>query len=144
MKPTEAQQRASVIPLRAPFRRKRNLTIQIAGRSGQFSGFQQARTPRDLEYDAFSRVTRGLLKARDEQGSMIRAASEAVELWTVIAADLADDGNALPETLRASLLSLAIFAIRQGHRIMAGNGGADALIDVNMSIMKGLRGEVAA
>lgn len=120
------------------------MTIQIAGRSGQFSGFQQARTPRDLEYDAFSRVTRGLLKARDGQGSMIRAASEAVELWTVIAADLADDGNALPETLRASLISLAIFAIRQGHRIMAGNGGADALIDVNMSIMKGLRGEVAA
>lgn len=118
--------------------------MQPAGLSAQLGGFQQARTDRDVEYDAFSRVTRNLVQAQRGLVPLARAASDAVELWTVIAADLADDGNALPPELRASLTSLAIFAIRHGHKVMVGEATADALVDVNMSIMKGLRGEVAA
>lgn len=118
--------------------------MQTTGLSAQIAGFRQAKNPRDLEYDAFSRVTRGLLKAKRGEASMMKAASETVELWTTLAADLAEDGNALSEQLRASLISLAIFAIRQGHMVMSGERQPDTLIEVNMSIMKGLRGEVAA
>lgn len=75
---------------------------------------------------------------------MIEAAAASMELWTTLAADLADDGNALPDQLRASLISLSIFALRQGQMVMSGERQPDALIDVNLSIMKGLRGEVAA
>lgn len=120
------------------------MTLQPTGLAGQIAGFQQSRDARDIEYDAFSRVTRNLMKARTDESSLVRAASDNVELWTVLAADLADEGNALPESLRASLISLAIFSIRHGHQVMNGKAGPDPLIEVNKSIMKGLRGEVAA
>ena len=66
------------------------------------------------------------------------------ELWTILATDLADPGNALPEAMRAGLLSLAGFCLRHGHSALSGQASTDALIDINLSIMKGLRGEVAA
>ncbi|MDM7458457.1 MAG: flagellar biosynthesis regulator FlaF [Paracoccus sp. (in: a-proteobacteria)] len=101
------------------------------------------RSSRDAEYDAFSRVTRGLRLA--ERRCVSAAAIQAVhlnnELWTILAADLAAPGNALPEDLRANLLSLAGFSLRHGHQILSGEGSTDILIDINMAVMKGLRGE---
>jgi len=76
--------------------------------------------------------------------SLARAAAANADLWSTLAADLADDGNDLPDDLKARLLSLAIFSIRQSHRAIAGNAEPAALIDINLAIMKGLRGEVAA
>ena len=105
-------------------------------------GYRQVGTARDIEYDAFSRVTRSLQRAQRGEGSLVQAASSNCELWSTLATDLADDENALPAELRASLLSLAIFSIRHGQSVMSGQRTADALIQVNMSIMKGLRGEV--
>lgn len=64
------------------------------------------------------------------------------ELWTLLATDLADPGNALPEATKAGLLSLAAFSLRHGHAVLAGEGATDVLIDINMAILKGLRGVV--
>lgn len=111
-------------------------------------GYQNTvmRSTRDAEYDAFSRVTRALRLA--ERRCVSAAAVQAVhlnnELWTILAADLAGPENALPDSLRAGLLSLAGFSLRHGHRALAGEGTTEVLIDINMSVMKGLRGEVAA
>ena len=62
----------------------------------------------------------------------------------ILAADLADPGNGLPDALKAQLLSLARFSLRHSDRVLAGNATSAVLIDVNISIMKGLRGEVRA
>lgn len=100
------------------------------------------RPTRDVEYDAFSRVT-GLLRQADSQGrsaEAIAAVSKNNELWLILSADLMNPDNALPDDLKAGLLSLAGFSIRHGHAVMAGNATIDALIDVNISVMKGLRG----
>lgn len=104
------------------------------------------RPARDVEYDAFSRVT-SMLRQAEPQGhtpETIGAVHKNNQLWTILAADLAESGNALPDEVKAGLLSLAGFSIRHGHEVMAGNATTEALIEVNLSVMKGLRGEAAA
>ena len=45
--------------------------------------------------------------------------------------------------LKAQLLSLALFSVRHGFRVAAGDADLSALIEVNTSIMAGLRGRAA-
>ena len=109
-------------------------------------GASALRTAQDAEYDNFSRVTRMLRQSdRTGQGAQsIQAIHKNNELWTILAADLADPGNMLPNETKAGLLSLAGFVLRQGHAILSGKGTTDMLVDINLSIMKGLRSEGAA
>ena len=104
------------------------------------------RTARDAEYDTFSRVTRMLRQAprQTDNQDTILAVHTNTELWTLLAFDLAEPGNGLPDTTKAGLMSLAGFAIRHGHAVMAGEAATDPLIDINMTVMRGLRGEGAA
>lgn len=104
------------------------------------------RTQRDAEYDAFSRVTR-MLRQCDTSGSVsdrISAVHKNSELWTVLAADLADPGNGLPDDVKAGLISLAGMSVRHGHSVLMGEATPALLIDINLSVMKGLRGEAGA
>jgi flagellar protein FlaF len=104
-------------------------------------------TQRDVEYHAFAHVTGLLARARDtahETGGMARLAEamhENVRLWLTLANDVALDTNPLPVPLRAQIVSLANFARTHSSRVLGGSDGVDPLIDVNMAIMKGLRGE---
>ena len=109
-------------------------------------GNSVVRTARDAEYDIFSRVTR-MLRQATERGhgpDMIAAVDKNNQLWTILASDLADAGNALPDEVRAGLLSLAGFSLRHGHQALAGKVSLAPLIDVNMAMMRGLRQEAVA
>ncbi|WP_134724590.1 flagellar biosynthesis regulator FlaF [Paracoccus luteus] len=119
------------------------MTAHPTGFSTRRFGTEQIRTPRDIEYDAFARATRQLQQAAQGHGSLAAAAHLNTQLWQILASDLAEADNGLPDPLRAGLLSLAIFSIRHGQAVMARGISPDALIDVNLTIMKGLRGEVA-
>lgn len=103
------------------------------------------RGARDVEYDAFSKVTRMLSKASQSCEGMetVKAVSGNNELWTLLVDDLSHPQNELDETTKAGLLSLAIFSLRHGKNVLAGAGGTNVLIEINMSVMKGLRGERA-
>lgn len=107
-------------------------------------GTPALRGARDLEYDAFSRVTRMLRQAPRDCGSpeTVAAVAKNNELWTILAGDLSDPGNRLPADIKANLLSLARFSLRHGQAVLAGLGCTDVLIDINVAIMKGLRGGV--
>lgn len=107
-------------------------------------GANAIRSARDTEYDVISRVTR-LLRQSDRAGrtgDAILAVHKNNELWTLLAFDLAGPDNALPEDTKAGLLSLASFSLRHGHAVLNGEATTDALVDINLAIMKGLRGEV--
>lgn len=109
-------------------------------------GASVLRTARDTEYDVFSRVTR-MLRQSDQEGrgtDAILAIHKNNELWTILAADLSQPENALADEMKAGLMSLAGFSLRHGHAVLNGTGTTDVLIDINMSVMKGLRGEVPA
>lgn len=106
-------------------------------------GSSNLRTERDYEYEAFSRVTRMLNRAHDNPTGANKC--EAIhmnnELWTILASDLAQPGNALDPETKAGLISLAGFSVRQGLAVLNGDNDIAPLIDVNISVMKGLRGE---
>ncbi len=110
---------------------------------GYGAGANVIRPARDVEYDVFSRVTRMLRQAekRGRTPATINAVHKNDELWTILAADLADPANGLPDEVKAGLLSLAGFSIRQGQEVLAGNADTDVLVEINMSVMKGLRAE---
>jgi flagellar protein FlaF len=114
-------------------------------RNTQFQfGAEHMRTDRDNEYMVFSRVIR-LLQSALESGNVndiIRATHANTELWIALASDLASQGNELPDQLKANLISLAIFSIKHGHRVMSEDAPLQPLLDINLHIMKGLRGEV--
>ncbi|MBU2956185.1 flagellar biosynthesis regulator FlaF [Paracoccus sp. 1_MG-2023] len=104
------------------------------------------RSTRDAEYDVFARVTRMLRQASDrrDRRDIIAAVAKNTELWTLLAFDLAEPGNGLPDDAKAGLISLAGFQIRHGQSVMAGEAVTQPLIDINMTVMRGLRGEVGA
>lgn len=107
-------------------------------------GSPALRGARDMEYDIFSRVTRMLRQAPREciAQETIAAVSKNNELWTILATDLADQNNAIEDQVKAGLLSLAFFSLRHGQLVLAGKANTDSLIEINMSVMKGLRGGV--
>lgn len=114
--------------------------------SGTGYGNSVVRTARDAEYDVFSRVTR-MLRQAHEAGhghDLIAAVDKNNQLWTLLASDLADSGNKLPDQVRAGLLSLAGFALRHGHLALSGKVSVEPLIDINMAVMRGLRQEAPA
>ena len=103
---------------------------------------QPIRTPRSIEYDAFARITHRLREAAIGGPSKIRDLASAINdnrrLWTILAIDVADDDNALPQELRARILSLAAFTRTYSSRVLNG-ATADPLIEINMAVMRGLR-----
>lgn len=103
------------------------------------------RTARDAEYIAFARVTGRLRDAHDAGKGHFPALCQAVldnsKLWGMLEDDLIDDRNQLPPQLRAQLVSLAEFVRRHGRAVVGRRASAEALIDINTAIMKGLRGE---
>ena len=107
-------------------------------------GSNAIRTERDTEYDAFSRITFALKRATqgDDPQGVIQAVHANNELWTILATDLLHPGNALADETKARLLSLASFSLKQGHAVMNGATDIGVLVDINIAIMKGLRGEV--
>jgi flagellar biosynthesis activator protein FlaF len=119
-------------------------------RSGYASASSSIATGRGAEYAIFARVTHAL-GAVDESDrraypQLARAVTDNQRLWAALAVDLADDGNALPVPLRASMLSLAEFVRRHSMAVLGSRASVVPLVDINTMIMKGLRGgvEVAA
>ena len=104
-------------------------------------------TPRDVEYHAFAYVTGLMASAKDAQGQpgalakLAEAMFENVRLWLTLAADAASEANQLAHQTRAQIIGLANFARMHMDRVLNGEAEVDALIEINMSIMKGLRGE---
>jgi flagellar protein FlaF len=105
----------------------------------------QIGTDRDTEYDTFARVTHEIRTAAERGAGGFAALAAALNrnrrLWTILAADIADPGNGLPQPLRAGLFYLAEFTDHHTRQVLAGTAGPEALIDINTAVMRGLRGE---
>lgn len=102
-------------------------------------------TDRDTEYNAFAKVTHRLKtaarKGDDGFKDMVSALHDNRTLWTLLAADVADKSNPLPKMLRARIVYLAEFTQHYSSRVLTRKASADALIEINTAIMRGLRNE---
>lgn len=107
-----------------------------------------ARTLRSIEYGLFARVTKALQAARStgkaDFARLAAALHDNRSLWTTLAADVAQPGNLLPSTLKAQLFQLYEFTDHHSRKLLSGDGDVDVLIDINMAIMRGLRGDGSA
>ena len=104
------------------------------------------KSPRSLEYEAIARVTHRLQKAHERADCNLVEFIEAIHqnrrLWTLFATAVADADNSLPTSLRASIFFLAEFVEQESRAALQGRGGVDPILDVNFSVMQGLRGHM--
>lgn len=101
---------------------------------------QPIRTDRGTEYEVFARVTHRLKSApKAGFGELAAAIHDNRRLWTVLASDVAGEGNGFPESLRARILYLADFTRQHSGKVLRRQASADALIEINTAVMRGLR-----
>ena len=103
------------------------------------------RTDRSHEYDLLARCTQQLsnawLRRRENFPGLAVALTENLQLWSVLAADVAEKGNGLPAPLRAQLFYLYEFTSGHTRSVLDNRGSVEVLVDINTAVMRGLRGE---
>ncbi len=103
---------------------------------------QKTESPRQTEYRAFALATRALIDAAALPASEVGRRAEALaknrQLWAVLASDCSADGNQLPASLRAQIISLSIFVDKHSRAVMREGAPIDVLVDINRTIMQGL------
>jgi flagellar biosynthesis activator protein FlaF len=102
-----------------------------------------AESGRELERRALARAGELLALARVE-GPSSQASVEAVyfvrRLWTHLIEDLARAENDLPEKLRADLISIGLWILRELDHIRMGRStNFDGVIEINDIIREGLK-----
>ncbi len=104
------------------------------------------RTARGVEYDVFSRITRQLKTAiaGGNFNNLVNALHENSKLWTILAVDIVDESNLLPEELRARIFYLSEFTKHHTRLVMRREANAEPLVDINTAIMRGLRSKAGA
>jgi flagellar protein FlaF len=102
----------------------------------------QAESPRELEYRAFGLVTANLVRVKETAGAQPAVLAEALDanrkLWNLLSADCATPQNQLPQTLRAQIISLALWVSRHSSEVVRKGAEIDPLIDINRLMMEGL------
>lgn len=103
------------------------------------------KTPRDIEYDLMAGITGRLQAALPHAKGRISPAlatalHENSRMWAAFATDLGHPDNAFPQDLRSKLFSLAGFTLEHTARVLTGESTCDVLVDINMAVMRGLRG----
>lgn len=98
---------------------------------------------RERERKVFERSIE-LLKAADEKGPKSREAIEALaycrRIWATFLEDLASPENQLPKELRAEIISIGLWVIREAENIRLGKSSDfKPLIEVSTALQEGLK-----
>lgn len=106
------------------------------------------RTPRAQEYELLARCTQKLsmawMRRKEDFPMLARALSDNLQLWSALAADVAEQGNGLPPPLRAQLFYLYEFTAGHTRSVLDNRASVEVLIDINTAVMRGLRGDGGA
>jgi flagellar protein FlaF len=97
---------------------------------------------RTREQEALLATIRAMEEAERNPSDAARRADAVFQvnrLWSMMLEDLASPGNSLPDELRAQLISIGIFVVRQCERIRTNNAaGFAGIIEISRSIERGL------
>ena len=98
---------------------------------------------RDREQQVLARSIDLLAQARDK-GLESRETLEAIHfmnrIWTTFVEDLGNPENALPKDLRANLISIGLWLLREGEEVRQGRSqNFDGLIEVSQIIRDGMQ-----
>ncbi len=126
------------------------MTVTALARNAYHQSARSTASPRAVERQLLSRLTTALIvgekNRNSDYASLVRALGKNLEFWTVIAADVASEGNQLPAELRSQLFYLFEFTKAHTGKIISGDKTADAepLIEINQNIIRGLQGPEGA
>lgn len=98
--------------------------------------------PRSTEYRLFGQVTGALMEAQNvgaRGAPLIDAVDWNRRMWSTLAIDCMDNANRLPKELRAQIVSLSLWVTKYSSEVMHQGASLNPLIDVNRTIMQGLR-----
>ena len=101
-------------------------------------------SPRAQEYRLMSEITGDMISARDaglSGAALMPALHRNREAWSTFSSLCAAPGNKLPDGVRASIISLALWVERFTSDVVKGRDSIDELITVNRSIIDGLARE---
>lgn len=110
--------------------------------NGYMAATRSTGMPRDVEYQVFCKVTGAMSRASEDPAdfpALAAAMNENLVLWRTIAVDVMDKDNGLSKELRAQLFYLFEFAQSHTPKVLRGEADATALIDINTSIIGGLK-----
>jgi flagellar biosynthesis activator protein FlaF len=101
--------------------------------------------PRQTEYRLFAEVTKALMSVREAattKGLRSQDFYKAVDwnrrLWLTLQMDLASNENRFPDSLKANIISIAIWVDKHSRTVLRGEATLEPLISVNRTIMEGL------
>lgn len=107
----------------------------------------RAESPRETEYRLFGQVTRALMHASTLDKTQFAERMDALDwnrrLWSTLATACSDPNNALPQAVRAHIISLSIFVAKHTSVVARGEDDFSTLIDINRMIMQGLSGQAS-
>jgi len=96
---------------------------------------KRAESPRETEYRLFAQVTLALMDAAKCDPSDVRGRIDALDwnrrVWSVLGTACADSDNALPESLRAAIISLSIWVGKHTSEVIRRKEEIEPLIEVN-------------
>lgn len=123
------------------------MTPQAQARSAYTEGKTPIRTERGTEYELLARVTHKMRAAAARGKFGFAALAEAVQhnrqLWTMLAAHVADGDNALPRDLRARIFYLSEFTRSHSQKVLKQGASIAPLVEINAAVMRGLRAQGA-
>ncbi|GAB4177290.1 MAG: hypothetical protein OHK0024_14980 [Thalassobaculales bacterium] len=99
-------------------------------------------TPRSVEHRLLGEVTADLMAADRSPGNrrkLLDAVLRNKKMWDTFLIELSDAANQLPKETRAGLLSIGIFVNRETARVLENQTDPKVLIEINQTIMQGLR-----
>lgn len=103
------------------------------------------RTDRAIEAQLLGQITARLSQTLSDSPSRFPMLAAAIndnrQIWTTLAACVADHSNNLPAELRAQIFYLAEFTDRHSQNILRGQGTVEPLVAINTAVMRGLNGQ---
>ncbi len=120
------------------------MSVHKLARSGYSLQAIPTRTLKGTEYEVFGKLTRKIKDASRNGPNafpqLAAALHENRKLWTLLALDVSGPGNKLSEETRARIIYLNQFVQVQTGKVLSKQADVQSLIDINVSIMRGLRG----
>ncbi len=81
---------------------------------------------------------------KSEFPALTAAILENLKLWKILFIDLVNPKNTLPLDLKTSLIQLSDFTESHSRRVLLGEATPDVLVDINSSVIAGLRQSMTA
>jgi len=103
------------------------------------------KSQKDTEIEIILETTRQLKTAAYKRISHFAEFTSCLhrnrKLWTILAADVANSENPLPDSLRAQIFYLSEFVQNYSQKVLKDDLSIEPLLDVNIAILRGLGGK---